>query len=81
MEPVVIEPLQARWLAVKADALALAEAADKLPKGTAYNKLRAQMQDKLYGWLAELSAVRILDPACGSGNFLYLCLLYTSRCV
>ncbi len=32
------------------------------------------MQDKLYAWLAELSAVRILDPACGSGNFLYLAL-------
>jgi type II restriction/modification system DNA methylase subunit YeeA len=74
VEPVVIEPLQARWQAVKAEALALAEAAEKLPRGAAYNKLRAQMQDKLYAWLAELSAVRILDPACGSGNFLYLAL-------
>jgi type II restriction/modification system DNA methylase subunit YeeA len=74
VEPVVIEPLQARWQAVKAEALALAEAADKERKGVAYNKLRAQMQDKLYAWLAELSAVRILDPACGSGNFLYLAL-------
>ncbi len=74
VEPVVIEPLQARWQAVKAEALALAAAAEKLPKGAAYNKLRVQMQDKLYGWLKELSAVRILDPACGSGNFLYLAL-------
>jgi type II restriction/modification system DNA methylase subunit YeeA len=74
VEPVVIEPLQARWQAVKAEALALAEAAEKQHKGAAYNKLRAQMQDKLYAWLAELSAVRILDPACGSGNFLYLAL-------
>jgi len=74
VEPVVIEPLQARWQAVKAEALALAEAAEKQSKGAAYSKLRAQMQDKLYAWLAELSAVRILDPACGSGNFLYLAL-------
>jgi len=74
VEPVVIEPLQARWQTVKAEALALVEAADKQRKGAAYNKLRAQMQDKLYAWLAELSAVRILDPACGSGNFLYLAL-------
>src|ERR1019366_6469354 len=59
---------------VKAEALALAEAAEKQSKGAAYSKLRAQMQDKLYGWLAELSKVRILDPACGSGNFLYLAL-------
>jgi type II restriction/modification system DNA methylase subunit YeeA len=74
VEPVVIEPLQARWQAVKAEALALAEKADKQPKGAAYHKLRAEMQDKLYAWLKELSAVRILDPACGSGNFLYLAL-------
>jgi len=74
VEPVVIEPLQARWRAVKAEALALVEDAEKQRKGAAYNKLRAQMQDKLYAWLAELSAVRILDPACGSGNFLYLAL-------
>jgi type II restriction/modification system DNA methylase subunit YeeA len=74
VEPVVIEPLQARWQAVKAEALALVEAAEKQRKGAAYNKLRAQIEDKLYAWLAELSAVRILDPACGSGNFLYLAL-------
>jgi type II restriction/modification system DNA methylase subunit YeeA len=73
VEPVVIEPLQARWKAVRAEALAL-DASAKQSKGAAYSKLRAQMQDKLYEWLAELSAVRILDPACGSGNFLYLAL-------
>jgi type II restriction/modification system DNA methylase subunit YeeA len=74
VEPVVIAPLEARWQAVKAEATALAEAAVKQPKGAAYNKLRAQIEDKLYAWLAELSAVSILDPACGSGNFLYLAL-------
>jgi type II restriction/modification system DNA methylase subunit YeeA len=74
VEPVVIEPLQARWQAVKAEALALVEAAEKQRKGAAYNNLRAQIEEKLYAWLKELSAVRILDPACGSGNFLYLAL-------
>jgi type II restriction/modification system DNA methylase subunit YeeA len=74
VEPVVIEPLQARWQAVKAEALALVEATGKQRKGAAYNKLRAQIEEKLYAWLKELSAVRILDPACGSGNFLYLAL-------
>jgi type II restriction/modification system DNA methylase subunit YeeA len=74
VEPVVIAPLEARWQAVKAEALALVEEAEKHHKGAAYNKLRAQIEDKLYAWLKELSAVRILDPACGSGNFLYLAL-------
>ncbi len=74
VEPVVIAPLQARWQTVKAEALALVEAAEKQRKAAAYNKLRAQIEEKLYAWLKELSAVRILDPACGSGNFLYLAL-------
>ncbi len=73
VEPVVMAPLEARWRQVKAEALALAESAEK-QKGSAYAKLRAQMQEKLYAWLEELSGVRVLDPACGSGNFLYLAL-------
>jgi type II restriction/modification system DNA methylase subunit YeeA len=73
VEPVVIEPLQRRWAAVKAEATALAEAAEGT-KGKAYAKLRAELQEKLFAWVEELSAVRILDAACGSGNFLYLAL-------
>jgi type II restriction/modification system DNA methylase subunit YeeA len=73
IEPVVMAPLERRWSEVKAEAQELAAKA-QAAKGGAYNKLRAQMQDKLSEWLKELSAVRILDPACGSGNFLYLAL-------
>ena len=73
VEPVVMAPLRARWLQVKAEATAIAEAAEKA-KGTAYNKLRDKMQETLYAWVQELSRIRVLDPACGSGNFLYLAL-------
>jgi type II restriction/modification system DNA methylase subunit YeeA len=73
VEPVVVEPLQQRWVTVRAEATALAEAAAK-KKGTAYSKLRAQLKETIFNWVEELSAVRILDPACGSGNFLYLAL-------
>jgi len=37
-------------------------------------QLRMQMEDKVLGWMEELSHIRILDPACGSGNFLYIAL-------
>ena len=82
VEPVVIEPLRRRWEVVKAEADRLAETAKKealaeaaaRKKGTAYPKLRKQLQDTLLNWVEELSKVRILDPACGSGNFLYLAL-------
>jgi len=73
VEPVLIEPLQAKWTAVKAEAVELADAAQSA-KGRAYSKLRADLQEKILVWLEELSHVRVLDPACGSGNFLYLAL-------
>ncbi|HXH50524.1 MAG TPA: DNA methyltransferase, partial [Terriglobia bacterium] len=73
IEPVLMAPLEARWRTVKAEAAALAETAKK-QKGSAYTKSRSKMQEKLYAWVEELSEVRILDPACGSGNFLYLAL-------
>jgi MmeI, DNA-methyltransferase domain/MmeI, helicase spacer domain/MmeI, N-terminal domain len=73
VEPVVIEPLQRRWAEVKAEATALAEAATAAT-GRAHTKLRAELKEKVFGWMEELSAVRVLDPACGSGNFLYLAL-------
>jgi type II restriction/modification system DNA methylase subunit YeeA len=37
-------------------------------------KLRAQLEARLLDWMDELARVRILDPACGSGNFLYIAL-------
>ncbi len=46
VEPVVIEPLAQRWQTVKAEATALAEAAQNA-KGRAHAKLREELQDKL----------------------------------
>jgi hypothetical protein len=73
IELVLIAPLQKRWSEVRAELSTLDEAAQKA-SGSAHAKLRKQMQDKLFAWVEELSKVRVLDPACGSGNFLYLAL-------
>jgi type II restriction/modification system DNA methylase subunit YeeA len=73
VEPVVMAPLERRWQEVKAEAVELATKAQSA-KGGAYNKLRAQLQEKIFAWVEELSKVHILDPACGSGNFLYVAL-------
>lgn len=73
VEPVIIAPLERRWQQVKSEAQELA-AKTQTAKGGAYNKLRAQLQEKLFAWVEELSKARILDPACGSGNFLYVAL-------
>ncbi|MCC9000937.1 MAG: class I SAM-dependent DNA methyltransferase [Candidatus Contendobacter sp.] len=62
IEPVIREPLLAEWATVKADMARLLAA--KKPK-------RAQAEQALHGFLNRLHAFRVLDPACGSGNFLY----------
>jgi hypothetical protein len=72
IRPVVEAPLLAEWNPVKT---AIAEKMKKYEAGgkgsqVAYNEARAF----LIGFLERLKAFRVLDPACGSGNFLYLSL-------
>ncbi len=73
VEPVVMAPLQRRWAEVKAGAEQIA-AAMQTASSSSRAKLRAQLEEKLHTWMDELAAVKILDPACGSGNFLYVAL-------
>lgn len=66
--PTVIEPLRAEWSDAQAAALTLsAEGKEK----DAVNVLR--------GFHHRLCTVRVLDPACGSGNFLYVTLEHLKR--
>ncbi len=73
VEPVVLEPLRRRWSEAREEIEALAEQAAQV-NGAAHRSLRRRMQERLDGWIAELGKIRILDPACGSGNFLYVAL-------
>ncbi len=70
VEPVVIRPLRREYAAMQAQVTELTLRRDAGPKkGPDPEALR------LFGaFLDRLRAVRILDPACGSGNFLYLAL-------
>ena len=75
VEPVIIRPLQAEWEEVKAQ---IAQQMESFQKGRAasarsraYNAAQA-LHDR---FLERLKQVRVLDPACGSGNFLYLSIL------
>jgi type II restriction/modification system DNA methylase subunit YeeA len=73
LKPVVMAPLRRRWEEVKTGAEEIAAAMETASSGSRA-KLRLQLEDKVLGWMEELSHVRILDPACGSGNFLYMAL-------
>jgi type II restriction/modification system DNA methylase subunit YeeA len=73
INPVIVEPLTAEWEAAKTRIEEhMAKAA--MAKGGARTKAIAAAQAGLDGYLKRLSDFRVLDPACGSGNFLYLAL-------
>ena len=74
VEPVVIRPWLAEWDAAKAD---LAAALGRVEAATspAVRTKRLNAAERRYrAFLNRLRAFTVLDPACGSGNFLYLAL-------
>ncbi len=68
VNPTVIEPLRADWLGVQGSAMILA-GQGKL------DEARAEVQ----AFHRRLCDIRVLDPACGSGNFLYVALELMKR--
>ncbi len=73
VEPVLMEPLRRRWAVVEQKATEIIEKS-KTQQKAGKTKSRKALSDLLMGFAAELSKVRVLDPACGSGNFLYVAL-------
>jgi len=73
IEPVLLAPLRRRWAEVQTQAQALAAEGQAAP-APRRKRLTEQLQNLLRGFADEIAAVRVLDPACGSGNFLYLAL-------
>ncbi len=73
IEPVLMVPLRHEWETVQQEVEALAE---KMHPTNASARSRAfrQMEAKLLAFLQKIRGQRILDPACGSGNFLYVSL-------
>jgi type II restriction/modification system DNA methylase subunit YeeA len=74
VEPVLMAPLRERWAKVKAQAEGIAHKREQAGPGRAWQKLNLKLQQLLQGFAREISTVRVLDPACGSGNFLYVAL-------
>ncbi|RZJ93709.1 MAG: SAM-dependent DNA methyltransferase [Hymenobacter sp.] len=66
--PAVLEPLRREWAAAQAASAQLHDD-DKDPEARA----------ELVKFLRRLTTVRVLDPACGSGNFLYVTLEHLKR--
>ena len=74
VEPVVVRPLLAEWEAAKAGIASALERAGRARAPAARTRRRAEARRLLDGVLERLRGFTVLDPACGSGNFLYLAL-------
>ena len=80
VEPVLMAPLRREWDDVRAKAQDLADRrAALMGKGDPTSRgqrtrLENEIRPLLLGFADRLRAVQVLDPACGSGNFLYVAL-------
>src|SRR5439155_24064771 len=66
--PTIVEPLRDEWGSVQAAAVTLADSGNL-----------ARAAEEVRRFHRKLCEVRVLDPACGSGNFLYVTLEHMKR--
>ena len=74
IEPVLMDPLRDEWAIVRDECDDLAGKRDAAPRGKKRQNLTDAINRKVADFMHRLSEVRVLDPACGSGNFLYVAL-------
>lgn len=76
--PTVVEQLRADWAHAQAAAVLLAREADTLDGRKREAKLE-EARAEVRRFHHQLCTTRVLDPACGSGNFLYVTLEHLKR--
>ena len=74
VEPVVMRPWLAEWETAKAEIASSLEKEAAAKSAATRTRRRREAERLLSDFLKRLRAFTVLDPACGSGNFLYLAL-------
>ena len=74
IEPVVIRPWLAEWETAKTQIASSLDRQAAARSASAQSRHRREAERLLGDFLKRLRAFTVLDPACGSGNFLYLAL-------
>ncbi|MGD9029610.1 MAG: class I SAM-dependent DNA methyltransferase [Anaerolineae bacterium] len=74
VEPVLMAPLRHRWEKVRAEVEELVQRRGETTSRAWVTQYTNMIQEKIVGFLNQLAEVQVLDPACGSGNFLYVAL-------
>lgn len=76
VEPVLMAPLRREWTALRAGLAT--DGTDKHrshpSSGSSVSSVSSVARNRIDGFLDRLRSVTVLDPACGSGNFLYVAL-------
>jgi hypothetical protein len=73
VEPTLLAPLRREWEVVKGQAAPIVDKI-KAAKGAQQTRYQRDLERLLLSFSDRIAAVRVLDPACGSGNFLYVSL-------
>lgn len=74
IDPVVMEPVKAEWDELKKQIRDLREKGLRAHSPAEKTKLETQAREAYAAFRKRLGSFRVLDPACGSGNFLALAL-------
>lgn len=73
VEPVLMAPLRREWEQVQQKALETASRRDQATGGQR-TRLHNELGQLIGAFSQKIASVRVLDPACGSANFLYIAL-------
>ncbi len=73
VEPVLMAPLRDKWAAIKQAVQSLADERDVIRKSES-KQINETIHHVLEDFSKEISSISVLDPACGSANFLYVAL-------
>ena len=74
VEPVVVRPLEDEWGSVREKIVAKLDQEKRQKRISDARRRRREAENLLREFLDRLRTFTVLDPACGSGNFLYLAL-------
>jgi hypothetical protein len=73
VEPVLMAPLRREWEKIQ-ETVRSEKEEERTATGKRKKDLQKKIQDTLLAFADRIAAVKVLDPACGSGNFLYVAL-------
>jgi type II restriction/modification system DNA methylase subunit YeeA len=74
VNPVIVEPLTREWESAKPEIADLLTRSKKHHHAATKTALYNQARNAYQRCIERLASFRVLDPACGSGNFLYMAL-------